>query len=156
MVVHNPLPADSPFGQRRQRTGARMDFVAERLALGNAADAAAPPSGVTALLCVAAELSTPPTSRGHKIPIIDFRPIPAIQLAEAVAWIEAQRPTQTVLVYCNAGVGRSTSVVVGYLCIAQGMGFGQAVEFVARKRPHMSILPELLTAIDRVRASRSR
>lgn len=133
-----------------------MDYVIEHLALGNAADAAATPSTVTALLCVAAELGMPPAPLGHKIPIIDFRPIPAVQLAEAVEWIEARLPAQTVLVYCNAGVGRSTSVVIGYLCIANGLGFGQAVEFVARKRPHMSILPELLTAIERVRASRVR
>ncbi|BAU46895.1 dual specificity protein phosphatase [Sulfurifustis variabilis] len=134
-----------------------MDFVTDRLALGNAADAAGPPAAVTALLCVAAELDAPPAGlRFHKVPIIDFRPIPAPLLAEAVDWIEAQGPAERVLVYCNAGVGRSTSVVVAHLCVAQGMGFGQAVEFVARRRPHMSILPGLLTAIDRVRASRQR
>lgn len=131
-----------------------MDFVTDRLALGNAADAAAP-AGVTALLCVAEELSAPPTRlRFHRVPIPDFQPIPAVRLAEAVEWIEALPLAERVLVYCNAGVGRSTSVVVGYLCIAQGMGFGQAVELVARRRPHMSIVPGLLTAIERVRAER--
>lgn len=132
-----------------------MDFVLDRLALGNAADAVSP-AGVDALLCVAAELGAPLLDglRFHKVPIVDFRPLPATQLGEAVEWIETQARSGRVLVYCNAGVGRSTSVVVGYLCVARGMGFGQAVEFVARRRPHMSILPELVTAIDRLRAVR--
>ena len=132
-----------------------MDFILDWLALGNAADGTAPTEPIGALLCVAEELALPATTLPfHKVAIPDFRPIAAPQLREAIAWIETQVPRRRVLVYCNAGVGRSTSVVIGYLCVAAGMGFGQAVEFVARKRPHMSILPELLTAIERLRAER--
>jgi protein-tyrosine phosphatase len=134
-----------------------MDFILDWLALGNAADGAAPPEQIGALLCVAEELAPPATALPFKkVPIPDFRPIAPPQLGEAVAWIELQVPHRRVLVYCNAGVGRSTSVAIGYLCVAGDMGFGQAVEFVARKRPHMSILPELLTAIERLRAERGK
>jgi hypothetical protein len=32
-----------------------------------------------------------------------------------------------------------------------GFSFGEAVEYVARRKPYMSILPELVTSIDKVR-----
>jgi hypothetical protein len=49
-------------------------------------------------------------------------------------------------VFCDGGVGRSPSVVVAYLC-SKGMRFGQAVEFVAMRKPYMSILPNLIESI---------
>ena len=55
-------------------------------------------------------------SVAHKVPVRDMQPIPAAQLAEAIEWIERHVADRRILVLCNAGVGRSTSAVVGYLC----------------------------------------
>ena len=37
-------------------------------------------------------------------------------------------------------------MAVAYLC-SKGMRFGQAVEFVAMRKPYMSILPDLIESI---------
>ena len=39
-------------------------------------------------------------------------------------------------------------MVVAYLCCSLGLDFGEAVERVARKRPYMSILPDLILGVD--------
>lgn len=133
-----------------------MDLILEHLAVGNAGEGAAPPGDVTALLCVAQEVDLPSVavSRRHKIPVVDMQPIPDGQLREAVQWITDTIEGERILVFCNAGVGRSPSVVVGYLCCRLGYGFGQAVERVARRHPYMSILPDLIRTVDRVCAGR--
>ena len=55
------------------------------------------------------------------------------------------------MVFCNAGIGRSPSVVIGYLCCVMGYSFGDAVEFVARRKPDISILPGLIRTIEVVK-----
>lgn len=130
-----------------------MDFILDHLALGGRHDAANPDPRVSALLCCAAELELPAhTAPRHKVPVVDLQPIPHAQMLEAVEWIRAHIAHQRILVYCNAGVGRSTTVAIGYLCAGLDYGFGAAVEFVARRRPYMSILPDLITSVDRLRA----
>lgn len=52
------------------------------------------------------------------------------------------------MVFCNAGVGRSPSAVIGFFCSVLGYGFGEAVEFVARKKSDISILPNLIKTIE--------
>ncbi|NIR61620.1 MAG: dual specificity protein phosphatase family protein [Gammaproteobacteria bacterium] len=128
-----------------------MDYVLDHLAIGDAGEGANPPEEVTALLCVAAELP-PPAARAaaHQVPVIDMQPVPAAQLAEAIAWIAERIARERILVYCNAGVGRSPSICVGYLCCGLGYGFGRAVETVARRRPYMSVLPDLIKSIGAV------
>lgn len=134
-----------------------MDFILENLALGNRHDAADPATDVSALLCVAEELTLPAhRACRHKVPVADLQPIPHAQMREAVDWIRQHIGDRRILVYCNAGVGRSTTVAIGYLCGELGYGFGEAVEFVARRRPYMSILPDLITSIDRLRATPAR
>ena len=126
-----------------------MDFILDRVAIGSARDAWERPPEVDAMLCVAEEIDLPPgVAVAHKVPVRDMRPMPAAQLAEAVDWIDRYVTDRRILVFCNAGVGRSTSTVVGYLCCRRGYGFGEAVEFVARRRPYMSILPDLLPTIE--------
>ena len=69
-------------------------------------------------------------------------------MARAIKWIsENIEKGKVVMVFCRMGIGRSSSVIIGYL-MSRGFGFGQAVEFVARKKPHISILPELITTIE--------
>ncbi len=129
-----------------------MDFILENLAIGNYREALVPPQGIDALLCVAEEKEIPMTSVTkhlyHKVPIVDMQPIPAGLLTEAVGWIRENIGNHRIMVFCNAGIGRSPSVVVAYLCCVLGYSFGDAVEYVAKKRPSMSVLPELIETIE--------
>lgn len=77
-----------------------------------------------------------------------MQPIPTEQLKEAVEWVRANISSHKIMVFCNAGVGRSPSVVVAYLCCVLGYSFGEAVEYVAIKKPYMSILPNLMVSIE--------
>lgn len=129
-----------------------MDFILERLAVGNRHDAAAPDPRIGALLCVAEELEPPrhvPTR--HKIPIVDMQPLPPEQLAEAVEWIAWHIEREPVLVYCHYGIARSASVAIGYLCCAHGYDFQAAVEHLMRLRPQTWPLPGLAQTIECLR-----
>jgi protein-tyrosine phosphatase len=57
------------------------------------------------------------------------------------------------MVFCNAGIGRSPSVVIGYFCCYLGCSFGDAVQFVAKKKRDISILPELIRTIEDVNSA---
>jgi protein-tyrosine phosphatase len=133
---------------------ATVEFILDNLAVGSVQDTRNPPPDITALLCVAEELDLPSEGRiYHKVPIADMRPIPAEQLREAVWWLMENLEGNRVMVFCNGGVGRSPSVVIAYLCCVIGLGFGEAVEFAAVKKPYMSTLPELITSIDQIRSA---
>jgi len=82
----------------------------------------------------------------------DMQPIPPAQLLAAVMWIRREIPRRRVLVFCNAGVGRSPSTVIAYLCCFERFDFGLAVEYVAEKKPYSSILPLLRPTIAEARA----
>lgn len=126
-----------------------MNFILHQLAIGNYGEALMPPPNISALLNVATERDLHHTRLlYHKIPIIDMRPIPSEQMKEAVEWIRDQISRHTIMVFCNAGIGRSPSVVIGYLCCILGYGFGEAVEFVARRKSDISILPDLIKTIE--------
>lgn len=127
-----------------------MHSILERLYIGSYDDARSASQVITARLNVAEERDLTPLwhqTLDHKIPIRDMTPIPDHQLKEAVHWIRDHIGSHTVLVSCNAGVGRSASVIVAYLC-STGYGFGEAVEFVARRKPNISTLPNLILGID--------
>ena len=125
-----------------------MKFILDNLAIGSYDDALTPPSEITALLNVAKELDVETELLYHKVPIVDMQPIPPKQMKEAVEWIRDHIERHKIMVFCNAGIGRSPSVVIGYLCCFLDYGFGDAVEFVARRKPDISILPELIRTID--------
>jgi|GEM_PF-158210 len=137
---------------QRQTGTMGASLILPQLFIGSYTNALDPPAEITALLCVAAELAPPANDRltGH-IPIVDMQPIPADQLRAAVEWIDAHIEHHRILVFCNAGVGRSPSVTIAYLCCALDYGFGQAVEYVATRRPYMSILPDLIHGIAAVK-----
>lgn len=127
-----------------------MVFILENLAIGNFSEARNCSSEITALLNVAEELDLEPKDRiYHKVLIKDFSPIPEEKLREAIDWIRENITKNKILVFCNAGIGRSSSVVIGYLC-SKGLKFGEAVEFVAEKKPDISILPRLFETIKRI------
>ncbi len=129
-----------------------MNYILDNLAIGDFREAMHAPDEISAFLCVAEEHDiTEPDRLYHKIPVIDMQPIPEEQMMEAVRWIRDQIPAHTVMVFCSAGVGRSPSVVIGYLYCIPGYGFGEAVEFVARKKPYMSTLPNLIRTVEGAR-----
>jgi protein-tyrosine phosphatase len=132
-----------------------MDFILDNLAIGNyheALETSCDTCDINALLCVAQEKDIYETKHlYHKVPIIDMQPIPTEQLKEAVEWIRDNISNHKILVFCNAGVGRSPSVVVAYLCCISGYTFGNAVEYVATRKPYMSILPNLINNIEEAR-----
>lgn len=127
-----------------------MKYILEHLAVGNAIDARNAIEHFDAFLNVAAEIDLDPTLFGEKpylkLQINDMMPIPAFRLMEAAEFIDQHINTKRILVFCDGAVGRSPSVIIGYLC-AKGMRFGQAVEFVAMRKPFMSILPDLIESI---------
>lgn len=123
-------------------------FILENLAIGSVRDTYNLPSEITALLNVAEELNLEFKDRLYfKVPIKDFSPIPPEQLGEAIKWIDKNIDKHRILVFCNAGIGRSPSVVVGYLVLVKGFGFGQAIEFIAHKKPDISIVTGLFETI---------
>lgn len=130
-----------------------MIFILENLAIGSYLDALRPPSNITALLNVAREKDVKAKLIYYKVPIIDMQPIPSQQMKEAVEWIRDHIGGYKIMVFCNAGIGRSPSVVIGYICCFLGYSFGDAVEFVAKRKPHISILPNLIKTIENVKNS---
>jgi protein-tyrosine phosphatase len=129
-----------------------MNYILKNLAIGSFEDAQDPPTGIDALLCVAQEIDLSHVRcLYYKVPIVDMQPIPEDQLKEAVVFIRDHIKDHKIMVYCNAGVGRSPSVVVAYLSCVQGYGYGEAVEFVASKKPYMSTLPNLILGIERLK-----
>jgi protein-tyrosine phosphatase len=130
-----------------------MKFIVENLAVGSYEDALRPPSEIKALLNVAQERDIETKLLYYKVPIADMKPIPVAQLKEAVEWIRAHIDSYKILVFCNAGVGRSPSVVIGYLCCFRGLGFDNAVALVTKRKPDISILPRLIQSIQDVKRS---
>jgi protein-tyrosine phosphatase len=129
-----------------------MNFILKNLAIGNYQEALEPSSEINALLCVAEEKDIYETEyHYHKVPMADMEPIPAEQLKDAVEWIRHNIGNHRIMVFCNAGVGRSPSVVVAYLCCIRGYSFGNAVDYVAVRRPYMSILPNLKKTIEEIK-----
>jgi len=78
----------------------------------------------------------------HKIPLKDGAPIPAEKMREAIQVIRQHIGSEKVLVACHYGVGRSASILMGYLCSA-GMGYEEAFNLVSSKRPRVEPLPGL-------------
>ena len=58
------------------------------------------------------------------------------------------------MVCCRAGMGRSVSVVMAYLCCVQGMTYAEVLQLVMRRRPGAMPLPKLEEAITQVRLLR--
>ena len=129
-----------------------MDFILEHLAVRSYEEALGPYFDINALLCVAEEKDVGPgPCEYHKVPMIDMQPISVEQMKDAVEWIARTIQDHRIMVFCNTGVGRLPSVVVGYLCFEMGFSFGEAVEFVATRRPYMSILPDLIKTIEELK-----
>ena len=120
--------------------------------VGNLEDARKPPSFVEGVLFVAAEHEIPPPDGilFNKIPLIEFGQATPQQVYEAVAWLEQHALKNKIMVCCRAGMGRSVSMVIAYLCCVQGMEYSEATQLLKARRPGAMPLPNLDTTIQSV------
>jgi protein-tyrosine phosphatase len=133
-----------------------MHFITENLLVGNVDDASDPPPQISAVLLVAAEFTVRPPSwfLFGKIPFSEYAEAEPVLLDQAVSWLEQHLSGNRVMVCCRAGMGRSVSVVMAYLCCVQGMTYAEVFKLVLTRRPGAMPLPKLEDAIAQVRLLR--
>jgi protein-tyrosine phosphatase len=131
-------------------------MITEKLLVGNINDAREPPVKIGALLLVAAEHTLEPPSwlLYGRIPFAEFAEAEPVLLDRAVSWVEQHHSGNRVIVCCRAGMGRSVSVVMAYLCCVQGMTYAEVLKLVMTRRPGAMPLPNLEEAIIQVRLLR--
>lgn len=133
-----------------------MHWITETLLVGNINDASEPPPQVSAVLLVAAEFTIQPPSwlQYDRIPFSEYAEAEPLLLDRAVTWVEQHLPDSRVMVCCRAGMGRSVSVVMAYLCCVQGMTYEEVFKLVMVRRPGATPLPKLEAVISQVRLLR--
>lgn len=134
-----------------------MHLITETLVVGNINDAREPPVKIGALLLVAAEYTVEPRKQllYGRIPFSEYAEAKPVLLDRAVSWVEQHHSAHRVMVCCRAGMGRSVSVVMAYLCCVQGMTYAEVLKLVVRRRPGAMPLPNLENAINQVRLLRA-
>jgi len=133
-----------------------MHFITENILVGNINDASEPPPQISAVLLVAAEFTIQPPSwlLYGTIPFSEYAEAETLVLDQAVSWVEQHLSDNRVMVCCRAGMSRSVSVVMAYLCCVQGMTYAEVLNLVTTRRPGAMPLPKLEAAISRVRSLR--
>lgn len=133
-----------------------MHLITETLLVGNINDAKEPPVKVGALLLVAAEytLESPGWLPSGRIPFLEYAEAEPLLLDRAVSWVERHMSERRVMVCCRAGMGRSVSVAMAYLCCVEGMTYAEVLKLVLKRRPGAMPLPKLEEAITQVRLLR--
>ena len=135
-----------------------MHVIMESLLVGNHSDAQEPPPFITAVLWAALDpkVSPPKGVLFGRLPLREYTEADPIDIDAGVDWLCRQFPTQCVLVACRAGVGRSVSLVIAYLCCVKGMSYEKARQFVLERRPGATPLPNLEYTIEKVKDLRMR
>ncbi|BCA55888.1 hypothetical protein W02_30280 [Nitrospira sp. KM1] len=133
-----------------------MHAITERLWVGNVYEAERPPAKVAALLFVAEEFSAdPPSGLAYQyIPFKEYGPPDVSLLDRAVTWLEQQSADNVVMVCCRAGMGRSVSVVMAYLCCTERLTYDDVLQLAISRRPGALPLPDLRSAIEKVQTIR--
>jgi protein-tyrosine phosphatase len=133
-----------------------MHQITDRLFVGNINDATQPPSQISAVLLVAEEyqINAPSWLAYGRIPFREFGQADAKILADAVGWVERHMADNRVMVCCRAGMGRSVSVAMAYLCCVEGMAYTDVLKLVMARRPGALPLPKLEEVIKQVRLLR--
>ena len=133
-----------------------MHLITETLLVGNINDARESPVKIGAMLLVAAEytVESPSWLFSGRIPFLEYAAAEPLLLDRAVSWVEQHMSDRRVMVCCRAGMGRSVSVVMAYLCCVEGMTYAEVLKLVMRRRPGAMPLPELEEAIAQVRLLR--
>jgi protein-tyrosine phosphatase len=68
-----------------------------------------------------------------------------------VQWLARHLPEHYILVACRAGLGRSPSIIIAYLCCMRGLSFEEAQDLVTQKRPGTTPLPHLAFLIEQLK-----
>ena len=133
-----------------------MHLITETLLVGNINDAREPPVKIGAMLLVAAEytVESPNWLLSGRIPFSEYAEAEPLLLDRAVSWVEQHMSDHRVMVCCRAGMGRSVSVVMAYLCCVEGMTYAEVLKLAMKRRPGAMPLPELEEAITQVRLLR--
>ncbi len=133
-----------------------MDNVLGSLYIGNIDDAHQPPPAITALLWTALEskLVPPPNIILGRIPLREYTEAVPMDIEFSIEWLVRHLPDHQILVACRAGMGRSVSVVIAYLCCVQAMTYDEAVTFVSARREGVTPLPRLEDTIEKVQYKR--
>jgi protein-tyrosine phosphatase len=135
-----------------------MHQITEQLFVGNIYDAMQPPAHIGALLLVAEEYQIDPPPSGlvyGRIPFKDFGEAGSNLLADAVDWVERHIADNRVMICCRAGMGRSVSVAMAYLCCVEGMAYSDVLKLALDRRPGAMPLPHLDVTIQSVRQMRT-
>jgi len=135
-----------------------MHQITDNLCVGNIYDAERPAPSIGALLLVAEEytIDPPPSLVYERIPLKEYGEAEITSLDRAVTWVERQVFEHRVMVCCRAGMGRSVSVVMAYLCCVEGMPFADVLKLVKTQRPGAMPLPNIQWAIEQVKLLRQR
>ena len=130
-----------------------MHMITDNLLVGSIDEAQEPPAVVGTLLLVAEEFTITPAEwvDYHRIPFREFAKVDPSKLMEAVQWLESRVSKGRTLVCCRAGIGRSVSVVMAYLCCVEGRTYDEVLKLVMARRPGAMPLPNLQVAIEQVR-----
>ncbi|GKS57264.1 protein-tyrosine-phosphatase [Nitrospira sp.] len=133
-----------------------MHMITSRVSVGNREDAREIPPTFSALLLVAEEFEVQPAPwiEYAKIPLTEYAAANVDAVARAVEWIERRIETNRILVCCRAGMGRSVSMVLAYLCCVEGMTYADAERLVKARRPGASPLPDIERVIESVQERR--
>lgn len=129
-----------------------MHAITTSLAVGNVEDAKRPPAFIGSVLFLAQEydIDAPEGVAFAKIPLTEFAEVSASTLDAAIQWLEKQAPGQKLLICCRAGMGRSVSVAIAYLCCVAGLSYAEALALVKARRPGATPLPRLERTIQKV------
>jgi protein-tyrosine phosphatase len=133
-----------------------MHQITDKLFVGNIHDARQPSSQVSAMLLVAEEyeIDAPGGVVYARIPFKEYGDVHSLTLARAVNWVERHLSDNRVMVCCRAGMGRSVSVVMAYLCCVEEMTYPDVLKLVMARRPGALPLPKLEETIQEVRRLR--
>jgi protein-tyrosine phosphatase len=131
-------------------------MINKRLLVGNITDAGNPPYQVGGILLVAEEQNVAIPSRlaYAKVPFKEFCEPDPSALCQAVDWIESHIADNRIMVCCRAGMGRSVSVAIAYLCCVEHLAYEEAVKLVLTRRPGGVPLPKLQEAVEQVLVTR--
>jgi protein-tyrosine phosphatase len=133
-----------------------MYQITDTLFVGNIYEAEKPPAQIGAVLLVAEEFTPDPPAGVlyERIPLKEFGEAKPTSLNQAIEWIARHHPDNRVLVCCRAGMGRSVSVVMAYLCCVHNMAYPDVLQLIMTRRPAACPLPNVQATIKQVQQLR--
>ncbi|HEX6531455.1 MAG TPA: dual specificity protein phosphatase [Nitrospira sp.] len=129
-----------------------MHQITDTLFVGNIYEAEKPPAHIGAVLLVAQEFTPDPPAGViyERIPFKEFGEADPASLKLAIEWIARHHQDNRVLVCCRAGMGRSVSVVMAYLCCVHNMAYPDVLQLIMTRRPAACPLPNIQATIKQV------